>query len=140
MSDVKTRLSAAAPGMVAIPLSQTSKIQDRHHDRLAVIYVRQSSPHQVIDHPESTARQYALVERAIALGWERDRILIIDDDLGKSGRSVEGRLSFIHKWFEHRVRRPAMRSRSRSFFGLQPKWVEAQQVLLSLDCCSRRDV
>jgi hypothetical protein len=83
MSDVKTRLSAAAPGMVAIPLAQASKIQDRHHDRLAVIYVRQSSPHQVIDHPESTARQYALVERAVALGWERDRILVIDDDLGQ---------------------------------------------------------
>jgi len=61
---------------------------------LAVIYVRQSSPHQVIDHPESTARQYALVERAIALGWERDRILVIDDDLGQSGRSADGRKGF----------------------------------------------
>ena len=94
MSDVKTRPSAVAPGIVAIPLAQTSKIQDRHHDRLAVIYVRQSSPHQVIDHPESTARQYALVERAVALGWERDRILVIDDDLGQSGRSVDGRKGF----------------------------------------------
>jgi len=94
MSDVKTRVSAAASGEVAIPLAQASKIQDRHHDRLAVIYVRQSSPHQVIDHPESTARQYALVGRAVALGWERDRILVIDDDLGQSARSVEGRKGF----------------------------------------------
>ncbi len=56
--------------------------------------VRQSTPQQVLDHRESTARQYALAERAVALGWPRDRVLTIDDDLGKSGQSIEGRPGF----------------------------------------------
>ena len=49
---------------------------------------------RLTEHRESTARQYALVDRALALGWPRDRILIIDDDLGKSGESVAGRPGF----------------------------------------------
>ncbi len=57
----------------------------------AVVYVRQSTPQQVIDHQESTARQYALADRAAALGWPGSQVLVIDDDLGKSGQSVEGR-------------------------------------------------
>ena len=60
----------------------------------AFVYVRQSTPQQVIDHQESTARQYALADRAVALGWTPDRITIIDDDLGKSGQSIEGRPGF----------------------------------------------
>ena len=63
-------------------------------DRVAVVYVRQSTPQQVADHKESTARQYALADRAVALGWTRDRVTLIDDDLGKSGQSIEGRLGF----------------------------------------------
>mgnify|MGYP001793160840 CR=1 FL=1 len=65
-----------------------------HLDRSAFVYVRQSTPQQVIDHQESTARQYALADRAITLGWTRDRITTIDDDLGKSGQSIEGRPGF----------------------------------------------
>ena len=60
----------------------------------AVVYVRQSTPQQVLDHKESTARQYALADRAVALGWARDRVTTIDDDLGKSGQSIEGRPGF----------------------------------------------
>src|SRR6266540_5029829 len=71
-----------------------SKVCDRHLARLAVVYVRQSSRQQVIDHQESTRLQYALVERAVALGWQASRVLVIDDDLGKSGSSAAGRAGF----------------------------------------------
>ena len=62
--------------------------------RLACLYVRQSSLQQVRDHPESTARQYALKRRALALGWAADRIVVIDDDLGISGASAAERTGF----------------------------------------------
>jgi DNA invertase Pin-like site-specific DNA recombinase len=73
---------------------RSPKLQSWHLDRAAVVYVRQSTPQQVLGHKESTARQYALVDRAVALGWTRDRVTVIDDDLGKSGQSIEGRLGF----------------------------------------------
>lgn len=75
------------------PLRST-KLQPWHLDRSAVVYVRQSTPQQVLEHQESTARQYALADRAVTFGWPRDRVLIIDDDLGQSGQSAEGRLGF----------------------------------------------
>src|SRR6186713_3298646 len=84
------RQPAAAHGTVV----HTEKMQPWHLDRLAIVYVRQSTPQQVLDHRESTARQYTLADRAAALGWSRDRVLTIDDDLGKSGQSIEGRPGF----------------------------------------------
>jgi DNA invertase Pin-like site-specific DNA recombinase len=72
----------------------SAKIQAAHLQRLAVVYVRQSSPKQVLEHRESTARQYAFADQAVALGWPRERVLTIDEDLGKSGRSAEGRSGF----------------------------------------------
>ena len=63
-------------------------------ERTAIVYVRQSTPQQVADHQESTARQYALADRAVALGWPRPLVCVIDDDLGKSGQSIEGRPGF----------------------------------------------
>src|SRR6266567_9156210 len=71
-----------------------SKIDDRHLQRLAVIYIRQSTRQQLVDHQESTRLQYALVDRAVALGWQADRILVIDEDLGKSGSSAVARTGF----------------------------------------------
>jgi DNA invertase Pin-like site-specific DNA recombinase len=71
-----------------------TKLQVWHLDRSAIVYVRQSTPQQVVEHQESTARQYALVDRAVALGWPHQQVLVIDDDLGKSGQSIEGRLGF----------------------------------------------
>jgi DNA invertase Pin-like site-specific DNA recombinase len=71
-----------------------SKIDDRHLARLAVIYIRQSTRQQVLGHQESTRLQYALVDRALALGWQADRILVIDEDLGKSGSSAVARTGF----------------------------------------------
>ena len=70
------------------------KVQPWHLDRLAVVYVRQSSVQQVLENRESTERQYALADRAVACGWARDRILVIDEDQGKSGSTSEGRLGF----------------------------------------------
>jgi DNA invertase Pin-like site-specific DNA recombinase len=75
-------------------VSRSPKFKAWHLDRRAVVYVRQSTPQQVNDHQESTARQYALVDRAVALGWPREQVTVIDDDLGKSGESAEGRPGF----------------------------------------------
>jgi len=73
---------------------RTSKIFDRHHERLAIVYVRQSSPHQVLEHRESRARQYALVDHAVDLGWPKDRVLVIDEDQGQSGKTADHRTGF----------------------------------------------
>ena len=70
------------------------KIHPRHLDRAALVYVRQSSPQQVLQHRESTDLQYKLAERAEALGWAADRVVVIDDDLGRSGRTIDGRDGF----------------------------------------------
>ncbi len=74
--------------------SSCEKILPRHQDRLAIVYVRQSTAQQVERHQESTKLQYALAERAEQFGWLREQIVVIDDDLGRSGASVEGRLGF----------------------------------------------
>ncbi len=66
--------------------SRSTKILDRHLDRLAIVYVRQSTPQQVLEHKESRERQYALADTAVALGWPKDRVLIIDEDQGHSGK------------------------------------------------------
>ena len=65
-----------------------------HRAKLAYVYVRQSSPGQVRQHQESTQLQYRLVERAVLLGWPRERVHVIDDDLGKSGTSSDQRFGF----------------------------------------------
>jgi len=72
----------------------TSKIQARHLDRSAIVYVRQSSPQQVLEHRESAALQYDLRRRAVTLGWPADRVIVIDEDQGRSGQTAEGRLGF----------------------------------------------
>jgi DNA invertase Pin-like site-specific DNA recombinase len=70
------------------------KVRPRHLERSAVVYVRQSTPQQVVEHRESADLQYQLRSRAVDLGWPDARVLIIDDDQGCSGRSIEGRLGF----------------------------------------------
>ena len=70
------------------------KVDERHLERLAVVYVRQSTRQQVLDHGESTRLQYGLVERAVGLGWPASRVLVIDEDQGKSGASAAGRVGF----------------------------------------------
>ena len=77
---------------VQVPRSE--KIGPSHLERLAVVYVRQSTAQQVLDHAESTHLQYGLAARARALGWPQGRVLVIDDDLGKSGASAQDRVGF----------------------------------------------
>src|SRR5215467_14547628 len=74
--------------------ASTDKIRPEHRDLAAVVYVRQSSRQQVVEHTESTRLQYALVERAAALGWARSRIVVIDDDLGVSAATADARAGF----------------------------------------------
>jgi len=76
------------------PILVSAKIRPTHQERLAVVYVRQSSTRQVEENIESTEMQYRLVDRAAAMGWSDDRIDVIDDDLGMSGRSAENRVGF----------------------------------------------
>ena len=71
-----------------------AKITNLHRDRLAVIYLRQSSMAQVREHTESTTRQYGLAEEAVRLGWARPDVLVIDTDLGVSGRWGVARKGF----------------------------------------------
>jgi DNA invertase Pin-like site-specific DNA recombinase len=74
------------------PLPQ--KIRPEHLDRAAAVYVRQSSRQQVLEHAESTRLQYALAERAVALGWARSQVIVIDDDLGVSAATADSRKGF----------------------------------------------
>ncbi|NWJ47648.1 MAG: recombinase family protein [Chloroflexi bacterium] len=70
------------------------EIKPRQLQRLACLYVRQSTLQQVLENRESTARQYALRDRAIALGWIAERIVVLDQDLGHSGTSASDRVGF----------------------------------------------
>src|SRR6202162_3613873 len=72
----------------------SEKISRRHRERLAIVYIRQSTVQQVERHQESTRLQYALVDRAFHLGWARETSVVLDDDLGRSGATIEGRLGF----------------------------------------------
>jgi DNA invertase Pin-like site-specific DNA recombinase len=71
-----------------------SKITAEHTLRRAVVYLRQSSLKQVVEHTESTRRQYDLRDRALSLGWSAESIEIVDEDLGRSGATTEGRTGF----------------------------------------------
>src|SRR5260221_962913 len=82
------------PNSLLRGLGPNSKISSWHHERLAVVYVRQSTAQQVLIHAESTRLQYGLVSRAEAYGWASDRVVAIDDDLGKSGTTTVGRAGF----------------------------------------------
>lgn len=72
----------------------SAKIQSTHWDRIAFVYVRQSTPLQVVENRESTERQYHLRERAIELGWPPSRVEIIDEDQGRSGSTAAHRTGF----------------------------------------------
>jgi DNA invertase Pin-like site-specific DNA recombinase len=72
----------------------SSKVAGRHVQRNAYLYVRQSTLRQVLENTESAKRQYALRERAVALGWPIERVITIDSDLGQSGASAADREGF----------------------------------------------
>ena len=66
----------------------TSTLHDPHVCRLAIVSGRPSQPHQIVAPVESTARQSALVDRAVAWGWARERVVVIGEDQGQSGQSM----------------------------------------------------
>jgi DNA invertase Pin-like site-specific DNA recombinase len=75
-------------------MSDRSKITEAHRRRRAVVYVRQSTPAQLERNHESRVRQYALRDRAVELGWPAGAVVVVDEDLGRSGVSTDGRLGF----------------------------------------------
>ncbi|MCA1700142.1 MAG: recombinase family protein [Actinobacteria bacterium] len=80
--------------MSTMSMNSSAKITRAHLERLAVVYVRQSTLAQVRDHGESTQRQYALTDDAERLGWPAEQVLVIDADLGMSGRGGSARTGF----------------------------------------------
>lgn len=86
-------------------LTTASPSEDRittaHRAKLAYIYVRQSSAGQVRQHQESTELQYRLVDRALLLGWPKERVQDIDEDRGRSGATSDDRHGFQR--LEHRA-------------------------------------
>jgi DNA invertase Pin-like site-specific DNA recombinase len=75
-------------------MNGSAKIQATHRDRVAVVYIRQSDPKQVLNNRESGLNQRALKERLVELGWKPSRIVLLDDDQGRSGKSIAGRDGF----------------------------------------------
>jgi DNA invertase Pin-like site-specific DNA recombinase/predicted DNA-binding transcriptional regulator AlpA len=75
-------------------MNDIAKISPSHLSRAAYVYLRQSSPTQVKHNRESTERQYALVTKATALGWDSQQILVVDEDLGLSGTGIVERNGF----------------------------------------------
>ena len=75
-------------------MNTSDLIHSRHLQRRAEIYIRQSSPNQVITNLESQRLQYALRERAITLGWHEQDVHVIDVDLGRSGATLDGRVGY----------------------------------------------
>jgi DNA invertase Pin-like site-specific DNA recombinase len=86
--------AAAAAPPAPVPLSASVKVKPHHLDRLALVYVRQSSPQQILHNRESTARQYAFQQRAIQLGWSPQSILVMDDDQAHSATTADARHDF----------------------------------------------
>lgn len=90
-SQPPSKLEAGVQGPV---LRRNSKVRAEHWRKLAIVYVRQSSPQQVLENRESTERQYALAGFATELGWPASQVLVIDEDQGRSGASAEQRSGF----------------------------------------------
>lgn len=91
-----SRTAGATRPQDSSPVSvlQSDKITEEHLRRIAIVYVRQSTQQQVLEHRESTARQYALADRAVALGWPAAAVVVIDEDQAQSASSAEGRSGF----------------------------------------------
>ena len=75
-------------------MNTSELVKMKHIERKAIIYIRQSSTHQVVTNQESLKLQYALKQRALDLGWQEQNINIIDSDLGITGSTIEGRAGF----------------------------------------------
>jgi DNA invertase Pin-like site-specific DNA recombinase len=98
MKTAEKRSPSGEPASPSLPSlsgrSGSPKVLASHLEKLAIVYVRQSTPKQVLENRESTARQYAFAEQAVAYGWSPERVVTIDDDLGKSAKTTAGRSGF----------------------------------------------
>ena len=92
--DAATAAENGESRISSLVLRRNSKIRPEHWRKLAIVYVRQSSPQQVLENRESTERQYALAGFAQELGWPAEQVLVIDEDQGRSGASAEHRSGF----------------------------------------------
>ncbi len=93
-ADRESSAAPTRPVSATFGLGSTSKIRDVHVNRLAMVYVRQSTPQQVLENRESRERQYALAEFAQRLGWPAERVVVIDEDQGQSGKTAAERSGF----------------------------------------------
>ena len=75
-------------------MNPEQKVTPDHLKRTAYLYVRQSTLRQVLEHGESARRQYALRQRAVALGWREDQIIVVDGDTAHTAASAAGRKGF----------------------------------------------
>ena len=75
-------------------IEPNQKANSKHLKRNAYLYIRQSTPRQVLENTESAKRQYGLRQRAVALGWPMERIIVVDTDQGHSGAAVVDREGF----------------------------------------------
>ena len=92
--DRENRSAPTRPVAATFGLGSTAKIRDVHVNRLAMVYVRQSTPQQVLENRESRERQYALAEFAQRLGWSAERVVVVDEDQGQSGKTAPERSGF----------------------------------------------
>lgn len=75
-------------------MNKSEVVQPSHVQRQAVVYVRQSTPHQALAHQESLQMQYGLGQRAVELGWLHDDVRVVDSDVGRTGSTAKGRRGF----------------------------------------------
>lgn len=75
-------------------MNTSELVHPSHVQRQAVVYVRQSSPHQALTNQESLQMQYGLGQRAAELGWMADDIRVVDSDVGRTGSTAKGRRGF----------------------------------------------
>src|SRR3979411_1387676 len=92
--DRERRSAPTRPVAATLGFGSTAKIRDVHMNRLALVYVRQSTPQQVLENRESRERQYALAEFAQRLGWPAERVAVVDEDQGQSGKTAPERSGF----------------------------------------------
>ena len=110
-------MTAAADEGWEAAVNGEQKITAWHRERLAVVYLRQSSMAQVREHTESTMRQYGLAEEAVRLGWVRSDVEVIDTDLG-----ISGRWGVAREGFAELVRGSAGARSARSSGSRSPGW------------------
>lgn len=112
----------------------SAKVQKAHLERLALIYVRQSTFVQVIKNRESGLRQYDLALRARELGWREDQVVVIDEDQGHSGASTHDRSGFGRIMGEVGLGQGRDRTCNRSFaVGAQQRRLATPDLVLQSD-------